>query len=174
MQIQGLKAKVESLKKLCDEKSKRNHQLMGQITHYKSVANRIPKEKCVICKTTLPVDDMKKHLCRAEDTQINCDYCSQTFQSVNVLDNHLIAFHDEKQFYPCIKCEKKFSMPILLGYHMITHQNEQPGFLCPEPDCGSMFFMQSKLDEHAQSAHAISDPPKDVDDPSKSKLHDFI
>ncbi|ORY97289.1 hypothetical protein BCR43DRAFT_411992, partial [Syncephalastrum racemosum] len=49
--------------------------------------------------------------------------------------------------YLCPFCGKAFSRPSSLRIHTYSHTGEKP-FVCPEPDCGRKFSVQSNMRRH--------------------------
>lgn len=60
--------------------------------------------------------------------------------------------------YKCNECFKTFSRPSSLRIHILSHTGEKP-HICPQPDCGRRFSVQSNMRRHLK-VHYCSSPPQ--------------
>ncbi|KAF1807295.1 hypothetical protein V8B55DRAFT_1443303 [Mucor lusitanicus] len=58
--------------------------------------------------------------------------------------------------YKCNECFKTFSRPSSLRIHILSHTGEKP-HVCPQPDCGRRFSVQSNMRRHLK-VHYCNDP----------------
>ncbi|EPB89842.1 hypothetical protein HMPREF1544_03364 [Mucor circinelloides 1006PhL] len=58
--------------------------------------------------------------------------------------------------YKCNECFKTFSRPSSLRIHILSHTGEKP-HVCPQPDCGRRFSVQSNMRRHLK-VHYCSNP----------------
>lgn len=77
------------------------------------------RKRCSICQTKFHNKcESHSHICNDAVKSVRCEYCSDTFESIKYLLEHLSIMHDDMNFYKCEKCPKIFSMLALHTFHM--------------------------------------------------------
>lgn len=101
----------------------------------------IPDIKCIICDSELTAKMVAQHTCISQ-SQLSCEYCAETFESLSKLNAHLVIDHvkSEKKSVACDVCERKFDMRALLKAH-----KKAVHFVCK---CAVRFTSRSALSEH--------------------------
>ena len=84
----------------------------------------------------------------------DCEPCSLSFISKNLLDAHIKSSHDTVKAFQCEICHKGFTGKSGLSQHIILHTGERP-FQCEE--CGRSFTFISALRRH-MSIHSEDKP----------------
>lgn len=79
--------------------------------------------KCEICDEHFTLVEYKRHLCGTE-TNLICEYCSQTFNVTFDLLEHLKNDHSNKISHKCRKCGQYFDMKYLRDLHENLHKKE--------------------------------------------------
>lgn len=84
------------------------------------------RKRCSICQKILHNKcEYHAHMCRDGVNSVRCEYCSESFESIIYLLEHLSIMHDDMNFYKCQKCSKIFSMVELHTLHMqVVHYND--------------------------------------------------
>lgn len=128
----GLKKKNDDIRKQYVELEKENESLKSQLAmHISTMIDTNDdissgcNENCNICFATLTSHELCTHICIDLD-EVTCEYCSETFKSINDLWNHLTnaTIHDNAKSYQCDNCTKSFSAAILLKCHESTEHFE--------------------------------------------------
>ncbi|ELU12929.1 hypothetical protein CAPTEDRAFT_223151 [Capitella teleta] len=94
-----------------------------------------------------------------------CPYeaCSQVFDSISALNVHARRQHQRGSKCTPLTCthegcEREFTWPTHLKYHMLSH-NQERAFKCDEPGCGKAFITPQRLLVH-QRTHTGEKPFK--------------
>lgn len=105
-----------------------------------------PMSKCTICNEEVAVAD-KTHSCIGQ-SQLACEYCTSSINSIGALISHLRNDHtaSEKQSYACDICRQQFDMRILMEAHRKTGH-----FACTE--CHEIFDTKLDLKAHERVKH---------------------
>lgn len=74
--------------------------------------------KCSICLMFFSGPQYEQHLCKGECVQ--CDYCSESFQTTKTLLEHLNCHKEQYTFHKCEFCPKLFNMKFLLECHQLA------------------------------------------------------
>lgn len=112
-----------------------------------------PMNKCTICNEDIAVAD-RTHSCTGQ-RQLDCEYCTSSFDSVCAVILHLNNDHSEseKQSYACDICQQQFDMRLLMEAHRQTRH-----FACTK--CNETFDTKWKLEAHQREAHAMQSKSK--------------
>ncbi|CAO3632718.1 unnamed protein product [Mucor fragilis] len=73
--------------------------------------------------------------------------------------------------YKCNECFKTFSRPSSLRIHILSHTGEKP-HVCPQPDCGRRFSVQSNMRRHLK-VHYCNDPSPQQQQQQHQNLQTF-
>ncbi|KAL9537473.1 hypothetical protein MBANPS3_011746 [Mucor bainieri] len=71
--------------------------------------------------------------------------------------------------YKCNECFKTFSRPSSLRIHILSHTGEKP-HVCPHPDCGRRFSVQSNMRRHLK-VHYCNDPSSQQQQQQQQQQH---
>lgn len=107
-------------------------------------------QKCEICDEQLTSNELKVHLCGTE-TDLKCEYCTQSFNVTSEILQHLKDDHDSKLLYKCEKCRRCtrfFGMKYLRDLHerLQKEDSENRPFVCGI--CFKRYKHKSYRDDH--------------------------
>ena len=80
-----------------------------------------------VCKICLQsVKDLNEHRMgvHSTDRDFNCEHCTKTYKTANVLEDHMKRKHTNILSYQCSTCDKKFNVNRVLKKHIEQHVNE--------------------------------------------------
>lgn len=130
--VLGLKIRNDQIRKQYYELEKENEMLKSQLNVQIPTTvesnDEIPtecNENCKICFATLTQHEFSTHICIDLD-EITCEYCSESFKSINDLWNHLIdsVIHNNMTLHQCNRCTENFPAAVLLKCHEnVEHPN---------------------------------------------------
>lgn len=110
------------------------------------LAKSHPMDKCTICNEDVAVADTM-HCC-AGQSQLACEFCSSSFNSMGALITHSSNDHSElkKQSYACDVCRQQFDMRIIMEAHRQTRH-----VACKK--CNKIFDTITELKAHKGAPH---------------------
>lgn len=83
----------------------------------------------------------------------NCDICSRSFSTKQILQRHRIALHDQNKDFKCDQCDMWFSSSN--NHELIKHVNEVHNgfkkFICDFNGCNKEFSRRDALKRHRQT-----------------------
>jgi len=134
--------------------------------HVTHLSNGEKPFKCHIC----PVEDIQSfdefyylelHLLKNHGVSMEniCRFCRKAFNNRNKFVDHFKEFHSDENPFECPRwgCGRTLSMKGKLKDHLIMHMlkegniSEDMKMLCNE--CGKVFYIKKKLDEHIRLIH---------------------
>ena len=148
----------------CGKRFLTNSALAG---HIKTHAHPDTMYDCPICSQEFEqVSSLKDHVyVHKINGAFKCPHCEKSFNEYPQIRKHIRAFHAEKRF-SCTICDKSFTGKDKLKVHMVRH-SEIKDFSCD--DCGKEFKRKDKLREHVKRMHKPKENEKpEVDDPEAS------
>lgn len=84
--------------------------------------------KCEICRKR---SDWTSHLCGGENSEIQCEYCSERFKTTTKMQQHLNNIHTTKRrLYRCAKCPQFFALIFFRECHQASHSENYECNLC--------------------------------------------
>lgn len=103
--------------------------------------------ECKICGMFFSDENFAQHLCRGNSVQ--CEYCSQSFNTTLTLLQHLETKQCQMNLHRCNSCPKQFVMSYLLKCHSIRHAFMLQRFVCNV--CGKGYAANYQLTQHKKS-----------------------
>lgn len=101
--------------------------------------------KCKICSMHFSAEQYEQHLCKGQSVQ--CDYCSESFQTTNNLLEHLECHSEHHKLHKCQDCSKIFPMVFLLDCHRLQqHRIIEKPYICRI--CMRAFRLANSLTKH--------------------------
>ena len=108
--------------------------------------------KCMQCiKMFSKQHRLDKHVKEVHGAKEHCLVCDKYFTRKNY-ESHMNSVHLKVKQYSCKECEKAYSAPVGLKYHMsVEHGNDNAKFQCEH--CTKQFKHSSLLQKHINSVH---------------------
>lgn len=104
--------------------------------------------RCHVCNIKVKLKKISSHSCIAADKLI-CEHCSEPFETLSALTDHLTSGHKEMYQYKCEVCRRFFISRVFLDHHAKIHENST--FTCDI--CRRQFSCKSNLIVHMKNAH---------------------
>ena len=132
---------------------------------------KVEQPKCPECgKKFKQKHQLKTHMMKHEEKNIECPECNEKFKSKSELSTHRREMHPDPQEFSCEKCGKICKGKQALKYHQICH-NEKT-HMCDS--CGKSFKSANILKSHQNYAHSKHEilicPYEDCKKPCKGKV----
>lgn len=119
-----------------------------------SKTKRKAKGKCSICSNKLtPEELLESHICGNDETrEIACEYCDQTFQSLEKCTQHLDSVHaDDRTMYQCRECPSYFGMKQIKKLHEKFYPHTIKPYKCEK--CIRRFTSKDQIKNHMERVH---------------------
>lgn len=101
--------------------------------------------KCKVCAMHFSAEHYGQHLCKGQSVQ--CDYCTESFQTTLSLLEHLECHNGQHKLYKCQDCSRIFPMLFLLNCHRDRqHKIIERPFTCRI--CMRAFRLANSLTKH--------------------------
>lgn len=101
--------------------------------------------KCKICAMHFSAEHYGQHLCKGQSVQ--CDYCTESFQTTTNLLEHLECHNGQHKLYKCQDCSRIFPMVFLLDCHRARqHRTIEKPYTCRI--CMRSFRLANSLTKH--------------------------
>lgn len=101
--------------------------------------------KCKVCAMHFSTEHFEQHLCKGQNVQ--CDYCTESFQTTTSLLEHLECHNGHHKLYKCQDCSRIFPMVFLLDCHRDRlHRIIERPFTCRI--CMRSFRLANSLTKH--------------------------
>lgn len=153
MQAQKIHPKIEAKVYECFECRRRFDEFNKLRAHMNDHDSSRKPYECTICKMRfVHMNSWFRHRARHNKSMHDCEYCSEAFDTLPALKQHIQEFHKEQMdAYKCNDCSKKFALHFLLLCHLERHKNAKT-FVCNT--CDAVFFSDRKLKGHIRDKHA--------------------
>lgn len=107
--------------------------------------------KCHFCDKNFDQSLLEEHQRIHQATYFDCPECDKKFKRKSSLRKHRNYLHKKKFKYKCQECDITFIDLTKFELHQNTKhktKDDQPKFLCQEPDCGKTFASTEYLRRH--------------------------
>lgn len=109
--------------------------------------------ECTTCKIRfVHVNSWFRHRSKHTKNIHNCEYCSESFNTLPLIKQHLQDAHKHQlKAYKCNLCSEEFALQFLLVWHVEWHKKAKQ-LTCTT--CEATFFNDRKLKKHIRENHA--------------------
>lgn len=133
---------------------KRNFDQFNELRQHMSDHDNTRKPfECTTCNMRfVHLNSWFRHRSRHTKNIHDCEYCSQAFNTLTALKQHIQEMHKEQlKAYKCNQCHEEFALHFLLVWHNEWHKKAKQ-FVCTT--CDAVFFNERKLKAHIRDNHA--------------------
>ena len=100
---------------------------------------------------------LKTHIPTHERKTFSCQYCTKTFVSKNIRDEHERGIHLGFKDFKCDQCDASYVFSKALVDHKKT-QHSGIMYSCDYPGCTKSYNAKGNLDAHRKRVHKIARP----------------
>ena len=147
------KANIDSLNETVGSLTKKNSELMTQITTEKSLAEANAQEAPaaeVEAEVEVSAEEYSQRVDMRKDvTGHKCIACDRLFKASSDLDRHMRDKHEE---HACTMCNKKFNSSMQAEEH-ICREGEIIPQVCEKSYCKKKFVSSNALAKHVKNVH---------------------
>lgn len=133
---------------------KRNFDHFNELRHHLNDHDNTRKPfECTTCNMRfVHLNSWFRHRSRHTKNIHDCEYCSEAFNTLTALKQHIQETHKEQlKAYKCNQCHEEFALHFLLVWHNEWHKKAKQ-FVCTT--CDAVFFSERKLKAHIRDNHA--------------------
>lgn len=133
---------------------RRNFDQLNELRHHMNDHDNTRKPfECNVCNMRfVHLNSWFRHRSRHTKNIPDCEYCSESFNTLTALKHHIKELHKEQlNAYKCSQCSKQFALHFLLVWHNEWHKRAKQ-YVCIT--CDAVFFNERKLKAHIRDNHA--------------------